>query len=116
MIIASRYEHNPILSPVPHNPWEEYAAFNGSVTKKDNAYSMLYRAISNSEKIGEYILQLSTIGKAVSENGLDFDKRVQFIAPQEEWEKYGCEDPRVTLFESKYYIFYTALSTYPFGP
>ncbi len=32
-----------------------------------------------------------------------------------EWEKYGCEDPRVTFFEGNYYIFYTGLSTFPFN-
>ena len=36
--------------------------------------------------------------------------------PEHSWEAFGCEDPRVTRFDDKYYIFYTALSTYPFLP
>ena len=36
--------------------------------------------------------------------------------PEEPWEKDGCEDPRATYFEGKYYIFYTALGGMPFGP
>ena len=37
------------------------------------------------------------------------------IAPEEDWERFGCEDPRVTKIDDKYYIFYTALSVYPFA-
>jgi predicted GH43/DUF377 family glycosyl hydrolase len=59
---------------------------------------------------------LSTIGKALSLDGRHFQNRRQFIVPEEEWEKYGCEDPRVTYFEGKYYVFYTALGGQPFGP
>jgi predicted GH43/DUF377 family glycosyl hydrolase len=36
------------------------------------------------------------------------------IRPELEWEQFGCEDPRVTKLDGKYYIFYTALSRYPF--
>jgi hypothetical protein len=36
-----------------------------------------------------------------------FVNRSAFIKPTEEWERYGCEDPRVTHF-GKYYTFYTA--------
>jgi len=28
---------------------------------------------------------------------------------------FGCEDPRVVRLDDKYYIFYTALATYPFS-
>ena len=38
-----------------------------------------------------------------------------FIVPKEEWDKFGCEDPRVTYFEGVFYTFYTALSKYPFS-
>jgi predicted GH43/DUF377 family glycosyl hydrolase len=34
--------------------------------------------------------------------------------PEHDWEKFGCEDPRVTKMNGKFYIFYTALSTFPF--
>ncbi|HEX8993973.1 MAG TPA: hypothetical protein VF803_01840, partial [Candidatus Paceibacterota bacterium] len=36
--------------------------------------------------------------------------------PSEQWDRFGCEDPRITYFEGTYVIFYTALGGYPFGP
>ena len=44
-----------------------------------------------------------------------FPDRKPLIVPEYDFEKYGCEDPRVTKLGSKYYIFYTALSNYPFN-
>ena len=41
--------------------------------------------------------------------------REQLIKPEYDWEKFGCEDPRITKFGDKYFIFYTALSRYPFS-
>jgi predicted GH43/DUF377 family glycosyl hydrolase len=59
---------------------------------------------------------LSSIGKAVSEDGETFSpEHIQFIAPSESWDMFGCEDPRVTFFEGKYYTFYTAVGGVPFG-
>ncbi|MFH0755332.1 MAG: hypothetical protein V1910_01550 [bacterium] len=46
---------------------------------------------------------------------MHFSERKQLIAPEYEWEKYGCEDPKITKIENKFYIFYTALSNYPFN-
>ena len=57
---------------------------------------------------------LSTIGYASSSDGIHFKNRRQFIKPEYDWEKFGCEDPRVTKMNGKCYIFYTALSTFPF--
>ena len=49
------------------------------------------------------------IGIGKSKDGRHFEKRAPFITPVEEWEKYGCEDPRVTYFEGKLlYILYGA--------
>ena len=33
-----------------------------------------------------------------------------------DWEKFGCEDPRITKIDNEYFVFYTALSDYPFIP
>jgi len=46
--------------------------------------------------------------------GLIFFDRKQLIIPEYSWEEFGCENPKVTKFKGKYYIFYTALSTFPF--
>ena len=61
-------------------------------------------------------LAVSNIGIAESKDGIDFHDRKCLIAPEESWDRFGCEDPRVTKLDNKYYIFYTALSTYPFKP
>jgi predicted GH43/DUF377 family glycosyl hydrolase len=83
--------------------------------KKGNTTYGLYRAISAVDSMAVQ-QQISTIGIGKSHDGVHFEDRTQFIAPSEEWDAHGCEDPRVTFFEGKYYIFYTALSRYPFGP
>ncbi len=116
MILAERYYNNPILSPVLQNPWENHAAFNGCVVYRDGVYHMVYRALSKETWVDDNVLQLSTVGYAQSNDGLHWGKRKQLIQPEYPWEKFGCEDPRITYFEGKYYIFYTALSTFPFGP
>jgi predicted GH43/DUF377 family glycosyl hydrolase len=112
-MLLQRHPNNPILKPDPNHDWENFAVFNGTVIKKDNRYFLFYRAIGEeTEHYGKKV-RLSTIGKAVSNDGVDFSDRQLFIKPEYEWEKYGCEDPRVVKVENKYLIFYTALANYP---
>ncbi len=116
-LTAERYENNPILIPNKDNDWEAKAVFNPSVIKDDDGlYHCLYRAISNEQNHHDHSLELSTIGYAQSRDGFDFKNRKQLVVPEHGWEKYGCEDPRVTYIDGKYYIFYTALSHYPPEP
>ncbi|MFH1705461.1 MAG: hypothetical protein ABH867_00970 [Patescibacteria group bacterium] len=116
MIEISRHPQNPVLVANPENSWEAAAVFNGSVLKENKEYHMLYRAISAPQKHWGQQLSLSTIGYAKSANGVTFGQRRQFIKPEFDWEKYGCEDPRVTKIDDEYFIFYTAISEYPPGP
>lgn len=115
MYVIRRSKNNPLISPIADKPWESRGTFNPSVVKKGNITHMLYRALGKPDALMTPA-GISTIGKALSLDGEKFQNRRQFIAPQEEWEKFGCEDPRVTFFEGKYYIFYTALGGQPFGP
>ncbi len=115
MYVAKKSIHNPILIPNRDHYWEEFAAFNMCPIKKDKNYYGLYRAISAVDKLSTQ-QQVSIIGIGKSSDGIHFEDRAPFIKPKEEWDIHGCEDPRVTFFEGKYYIFYTALSRYPFGP
>lgn len=116
MISVKRLEKNPILVPDDKNPWESYAVFNASVIERNNTYHMLYRAISNArEWQGDYI-RVSSIGHTTSSDGLNFDQKTQFIKPEYDWERFGCEDPRVTFIDNTYVIFYTAVSTNPPAP
>jgi len=113
MYVVKRSHHNPILIPYRDHYWEAFATFNMSVVKKGKTYYGVYRAIGAPDKLREP-QQVSMIGMGKSENTVHFQDCVPFITPTEEWEKYGCEDPRITYFEGNYYTFYTALSKYPF--
>ncbi|MEI6580704.1 MAG: hypothetical protein WCO07_00860 [bacterium] len=115
MFVVKRSEQNPFLIPNRDHYWEEFAAFNLCPIKHGKTIFGLYRAISAVDKIREPH-QVSVIGIAKSKDGIHFSDRAQFIVPKEEWEQYGCEDPRVTYFEGQYYTFYTAISKYPLGP
>jgi len=95
--------------------WEARGTFNPSPVRKGNITHLLYRALGRPDALMTPA-GISTIGKALSLDGKHFQNRRQFIVPEEEWEKYGCEDPRVTYFEGQYIIFYTALGGMPFGP
>lgn len=113
MYVAKKSIHNPILVPNKDHYWESFATFNMCPIKKDKTTYGFYRAISSVDKIAKQ-KQFSVVGLGKSKDGLNFEERKQFITPDEEWDSCGCEDPRVTFFEGKYYIFYTALSRYPF--
>ena len=113
MYVVKRSHHNPILVPYRDHYWESFATFNMSVIKKGKDFYGVYRAIGASDVLRQPE-QMSVIGLGISKDKTHFEECVPFITPQEEWEKYGCEDPRITFFEGNYYIFYTALSKYPF--
>ncbi|MBU0978438.1 MAG: hypothetical protein ABIJ33_01890 [Patescibacteria group bacterium] len=112
-IIAQRCPENPLLSPDPHSPWEGRAVYNASVVKDETGYSFVYRAESILQDYANQQLHLSTIGVAQSLDGQKITHRRQLIIPEKPWEKFGCEDPRVTKIENQYVILYTALSAYP---
>ena len=89
---------------------------NGCPIKKGKDIYLLYRAISlpHYHTPARTKLVISDIGVAKSKDGVEFQERHRLVIPEYPWEKFGCEDPRVTKLNNKYYIFYTALSAYPF--
>lgn len=115
-MIVERYSKNPILTPDKNHAWEAEAVFNGCPIEKDNKIFLLYRAVSlpHYHTLAQTKLMISDIGIAESKDGINFSNRRRFIIPEYEWERFGCEDPRVTKLNNKFYIFYTALSEYPF--
>lgn len=115
MFIVKRSIHNPVINPDSSHPWESQATFNWSPILQGKKLHAFYRAVGESIIVGEHHVALSTVGHATSRDGFHFFERSQFIVPEEPWERYGCEDPRVCKFEGRYYIFYTALSNYPFN-
>jgi predicted GH43/DUF377 family glycosyl hydrolase len=114
MFSFKRSDENPILVPQSENIWEAEAVFNGCPIFDKNKFHFLYRAVSSGQMVEGKELKISSIGHALSDDGIHFKNRKQFIKPEYDWEKFGCEDPRVTKLGNKFYIFYTALSQYPF--
>jgi predicted GH43/DUF377 family glycosyl hydrolase len=114
-MIVKREEQNPILKPTIIRAWEAEGVFNGCPVQKNNKTYLLYRAFSmpHYHDGARANITTSDIGIAVSKDGILFEDRRRFIVPEQDWEKFGCEDPRVTKLAGKYYIFYTALSQYP---
>jgi predicted GH43/DUF377 family glycosyl hydrolase len=110
-----RISENPIVRPDANNKWEAVATFNPSVVKMDGKFHLLYRALSAPADYKGHQISISTIGYTQSYDGIHFSDRRQLIKPDEQWEIFGCEDPRITYCDGKYYIFYTALAGYPFS-
>src|SRR3989344_6338759 len=113
MFVVRRSQHNPILIPEHTHPWEGMATFNWSPVRVGDTTHVFYRAMSLPDPLSTP-QNISVIGHAQSSDGNHFEKRERFIVPKEKWEQFGCEDPRITTFEGTHYIFYTALSQYPF--
>lgn len=116
MFVIHREPYNPILAPQRERSWEAMATFNPSAVRTEDGVRIYYRAFGNPDALQAPTTELSSIGMAFAEDGIHFHSRQQVIAPQEPWDLFGCEDPRVTYFEGRWYCFYTALGGYPFGP
>lgn len=115
MPFLKRSFENPILVPESDLPWEAEGAFNGTALREKNKTHLFYRAQSLPllHEDGPW-LSLSSIGHAESTDGIHFKKHRIAFEPELSWERFGCEDPRITKFENQYYVFYTALSEFPF--
>jgi len=99
----TRYPGNPILTPKPEHNWEARAVFNCAVVHHNGLFHMLYRAVAPN--------LVSSIGYAVSQDGLNWmrlDKPV--LAPANEFEAKGVEDPRITRIGDTFYMVYVAYS------
>ena len=106
MIELKRAKENPILSPNRDIVWESEAVFNPGAILKDDKVYLLYRAI------GEYDTYISRIGLAISRDGIHFERknRDPVIEPRDSYDRWACEDPRITQIGDIFYITYVALS------
>ncbi len=120
-----RHPENPVLVPDPDRDWEAGAVFNCGVTiGEDNRIYMLYRAIGadyapNPAGYG-YINYISNIGLAISDDGVHFQRLPEpVIRPDTEYDRWGCEDPRITRLDVEgqptWWVTYTALSAPAFS-
>ncbi|CAN5725915.1 hypothetical protein BH11PAT2_BH11PAT2_06460 [soil metagenome] len=116
MFVVRRDIHNPLLVPSPADEWQSLATFNPSVVPAENGMRMYYRALAHSTVVIAPFGPGSSIGMATSSDGKTFSDQQQILAPHEDWEAFGCEDPRATIVDGTTYLTYTALGGFPFGP
>ncbi len=103
-----RHSRNPILTPTGRW-WENRWVFNCAAALYQGDVMLLYRAQGQD--------WISRLGLARLRNGVDVIERrphpVFEPAVGNEWERLGTEDPRVSAFDGRYYLCYTAASLYP---
>jgi predicted GH43/DUF377 family glycosyl hydrolase len=93
------YEGNPILRP-GQAEWESHNVYNPTAIVDGDEVVLLYRA--HSDDI------VSSIGLARSRDGLHFEREPEpVLAPAEDYESHGCEDPRLAVIDGVYYLTYT---------
>ncbi len=108
MFQLERYSKNPILESIKEHSWESKMVFNPAVVYKDKKIQVIYRAIGKDENNGVLI---SRLGHAIfNKDGVTLEKRHTWpiFEPKEWYEPAGCEDPRITKIDGKYYLLYTA--------
>ena len=120
-LALQKYESNPIIEPRTENFWEMKATFNPAAIAVDGKIYLLYRAIGGND--------VSTLGCAVSRDGITIDERPDTLA-FEHWSGKvalrtavqkidycsgggwagGSEDPRLTLIDEdgRIYLTYVA--------
>jgi predicted GH43/DUF377 family glycosyl hydrolase len=99
--IVTRASVNPILTPRPGVEWESRGALNPAAIDLGGSVHLLYRAV-NSDNV-------STIGYARSRDGIHIDEQSDkpIYIPRDDFERRGCEDPRISQIGDRIYMFYT---------
>jgi predicted GH43/DUF377 family glycosyl hydrolase len=105
----NRFRGNPILAPQPKNAWESRMVFNAAAIYAKGKVHLVYRAMGNDG--------VSRLGYASSSDGYHIDERLPapVFEPSTHVEKYGCEDPRLTPINGRYYMCYTAFGSRVLG-
>jgi len=93
------YQNNPILAPTAG--LQSKAVFNPAVILDKGIFNMLYRAQSLDDDLtGRIMLATSTDGSQFTPSP------DPVVVPEHDWEKFGCEDPRVVKFGDIFYLTY----------
>lgn len=117
--VLDKFRENPIIEPKEENHWESRATFNTAAVYEDGKVHFVYRAMGEQD--------VSVLGYAASSDGLHIDERLgepiytprePFECPVENPSSYnpyisgggygGCEDPRITKIDDRFYITYVA--------
>ena len=96
-----RYPHNPILVPLREHDWESRYVLNAGALRIGATVYLFYRAYGDDE--------ISRIGLAITD-GYRVAERLPdpIFSPFNDYEKRGCEDPRVVIIGDHIYMLYTA--------
>ncbi len=93
------FKQNPVL--MPSSSFDSKGAFNPAVLKEGNDYFMLYRAESLEDGL------TGRIGLARSQDGVNFVRHPEpVIVPDKDFDRFGCEDPRLVKIGDTYYLTY----------
>lgn len=100
--MLEKFKGNPVLRPIPQHPWESRCVFNCAAIFDGGRAHIVYRAVGDDD--------VSRLGYASSPDGFHFDTRLPepIFVPEGNFERKGCEDPRITRIGNEYYMFYTA--------
>ncbi len=97
------YVGNPIMRPRPDGDgrgWESTNLYNPAAIVVDDTVVLLYRAHGTDLR--------SVIGMATSADGVHFERRRDpILVPEHDYERRGCEDPRISVVEGTYHLTYT---------
>jgi predicted GH43/DUF377 family glycosyl hydrolase len=104
-----RFKGNPILKPLPNHAWESRMVFNAAALCAKSQIHIVYRAMGSDG--------VSRLGYASSSDGYHIDERLPnpVFQPINSQEQYGCEDPRISLLDGRYYMCYTAYGSRNLG-
>lgn len=121
-LVLNKLKSNPILKPIAEHAWESKAVFNPAAIYENGKVHLIYRAVGDND--------VSVLGYATSDDGVNFDERLAepIYVPRTDWEGLnaapggagylspffsggaygGCEDPRITKVEDKFFMTYVA--------
>lgn len=92
------------------NGFEAKSVFNPTVIVEGDKIYMLYRAEAEGDGC------TGRVGLAWSKDGINFTRHPEpVLYPEHDYEKRGCEDPRVVKFSDIYYMVYVANGDCPDG-
>jgi predicted GH43/DUF377 family glycosyl hydrolase len=99
--MLERYTNNPIITADPNNKLYSKKVYNCTAIKYQAKYFMFLRGVGDD--------WISRIFLATSLDGLSFTiNQEPVIAPEHDWEQRGCEDPRITFLNERFWLTYTA--------
>lgn len=109
MIKLNRFDGNPIIAPREGINWEAKGTYNPAAVYEDGSIHLVYRALSSDN--------ISRMGYAKTTDGFYLTERLHqpIYIPREKFEQKikddvgaGCEDPRITKIDDRFYMCYTA--------